>query len=92
MGYLRVKLWDVTGTKRLELEVPDDKPVRAILSSVVTKMNLPEKDRNGMPLVYKMIHKSSGRQLMDQQTFASAGVKNNDVVRVLAEMVAGNGI
>lgn len=89
MAFVTVKMWDVTGTKRMELQVPDDVPVRGILGAVVEKMGLPKMDRNGMMLAYKMVHKSSGRQLTDQQTLGSAGVKDNDVIRVLAEMVAG---
>jgi len=89
MNYVTVKMWDITGTKRMDLKAPSDVPVGAIISSIVEKMGLPKFDNNGMQLSYKMVHKSSGKHLLGQQTLASAGVKDNDVIRILAEMVAG---
>ena len=89
MGSLTVKMWDITGTRRMDLQAPSDVPVGDIMLSIIEKMGLPKNDNNGIPLSYKMVHKSSGRHLLSQQTLADAGVKDNDVIRILAEMVAG---
>jgi hypothetical protein len=38
---------------------------------------------------YKFHHKGSGRQLLDRQTLAEAGVADGDIVRLQAEITAG---
>jgi hypothetical protein len=40
---------------------------------------------------YKFHHKASGRQLLDEETLADAGVKEGDVLRVQPEITAGGG-
>jgi hypothetical protein len=38
---------------------------------------------------YKFQHRASGRQLLDDETLASAGVQNGDIVRLQPEITAG---
>lgn len=89
MGMLRVQVWDATGNKRQEVEMPDDAPVNRILVVLLEKMNFPRNGPDGQILSYKLHHRASGRQLLDQQTLADAGVKEGDVLRLQPEITAG---
>ena len=90
MGMITVEVWDTTGNKRQAAEVPDDAPVNRIMAVLVDRLSLPKNSPDGQPMVYKFHHKASGKQLVDEQTLAEAGVKEGDVLRVVPEITAGN--
>jgi len=89
MGSLQVEVWDATGNKRQLAELPDDAPVNRVLAVLIERMGLPRNSPDGQLLSYKFHHKTSGRQLLDTETLASAGVKPGDVLRVQPEITAG---
>jgi uncharacterized ubiquitin-like protein YukD len=89
MAMITVQVWDATGNKRQEVELPDDAPVNRILAVLLDKMALPQTGPDGQPLSYKFHHKQSGRQLMDEQCLCEAGVKDGDVLRLQPEITAG---
>lgn len=89
MGLLNVQIWDATGNKRQDVQMPDDAPVNRILAVLLEKMNFPQYAPDGQLLSYKFHHRSSGRQLLDDQTLAQAGVRNGDVLRLQPEITAG---
>ncbi len=89
MGMLTVNVWDATGNKRQEVELPDDAPMNRILAVLLEKMNFPQFAPDGQPLSYKFHHKNSGRQIQDAQTLAEAGVKDGDILRLQPEITAG---
>ena len=89
MGSVQVEVWDATGNKRQLAELPDDAPVNRVLAVLVERMGLPRNSPDGQLLSYKFHHRSSGRQLLDTETLASAGVKPGDVLRVQPEITAG---
>jgi hypothetical protein len=89
MGMVTVEVWDTTGNKRNTCELPDDAPVSRIMSVLIERMSLPKVGPDGQPMSYKFHHKASGKQLGDDQTFADAGVKNGDVLRLVPEITAG---
>ena len=39
MGLVTIQVWDATGNKRQDVEVPDDAPVNRILAVLLEKMN-----------------------------------------------------
>jgi hypothetical protein len=80
---------DATGNKTEEVSVPDTAAVGRIIGKLVELLQLPAVGPDGQPLSYKFHHKQSGRQINDNETLASAGVKENDVVRLVAEITAG---
>lgn len=91
MGVMAVGVMDETGNRRETVELPDDVPVNRIVVKLVEKMGLPIRDATGNRLlVYKLHHGTAG-QLRDEQTLAGAGVKNNDILRLYGEMIAGGG-
>ena len=89
MASITVNVWDATGNKRQEVEVPDDAPVNRILAVLVDRLKLPATGPDGQPLSYKFHHKQSGKQLQDDQCLRDAGVQPGDVLRLQPEITAG---
>jgi uncharacterized ubiquitin-like protein YukD len=89
MGLLTVELWDATGNKRQSVQMPDDAPVNRLLLVIVEKLNFPINAPDGQPLSYKLHHRASGKQLLDDQKLRDVGVKDGDVLRLLPEITAG---
>ena len=89
MPMVSVQVWDATGNKRQEVEMPDSVPVNRILALLLEKMNFPLHAPDGQPLSYKFHHRASGKQLLDGQSLADAGVKGGDVLRLQPEITAG---
>lgn len=91
MASITVQIWDATGNKKTEVELPDDAPVNRIIAVLLEKMNLPQNGPDGQPLSYKFHHKASGKQLQDAQSLADVGVREGDVLRIQPEITAGRG-
>jgi uncharacterized ubiquitin-like protein YukD len=89
VGSIDVNVIDVTGSREQVANLPDDAPVRRVISKLVEMMGLPMTGPDGAPLSYRFHHKASGRQLGDSETLASAGVHEGDVLRLTPEIVAG---
>lgn len=89
MAMLTVQVWDATGNKRQDVEMPDDAPLNRLLAVLIEKMNFPQHAPDGQLLSYKVHHRTSGKQLLEEQTLASAGVKSGDVLRLQPEITAG---
>ena len=89
MGMMTVQVWDATGNKRQDVEVPDNAPVNRILAVLLDKLRLPQTAPDGQPLSYKFHHKRTGKQLLDQQSFSESGVQEGDVLRLQPEITAG---
>ncbi|HEY3412752.1 MAG TPA: EsaB/YukD family protein [Armatimonadota bacterium] len=89
MGKVNVTILDATGNKEQQATLPDDAPVRRIIARLVDMMQLPATDPGGQILSYKFQHKASGTQLADEQTLRAAGVRDDDVLRLLPEITAG---
>ncbi len=89
MANITVQIWDATGNKRQEVELPDNAPVNRIIAVLLDKMNLPKNGPDGQPLSYKFHHKASGKQLQDTQSLSDVGVKEGDVIRLQPEITAG---
>jgi len=86
---MELRIVDATGNKSAAVSVPGDVPSGRIALKMVQVLGLPRQGNDGMPLSYKFHHKQSGRQLADGQTLLQAGVADNDVLRLVAEITAG---
>ncbi len=91
MGAVTVEIWDATGNKKVNAELPDDEQVNRILILLIDKMNLPRYSPDGQLMSYKFHHKASGRQLLDDETLGRAGVHDGDILRIQPEITAGRG-
>jgi hypothetical protein len=91
MSTLKIKVSDISGSRINEVEAPDDVPVNRILVVLVERMNLPLNSPDGQLMSYKLHHRRTGQQLLDNQTFNQAGVTNGDELRLQPEITAGAG-
>lgn len=89
MRMVNVQVWDATGNKRQEVEMPLDAPVKRILAVLLERMKFPQFAPDGQPLSYKFHHRASGKQLLDEQCLADVGVKDGDILRLQPEITAG---
>jgi uncharacterized ubiquitin-like protein YukD len=89
MAYITIEVWDATGNKRQLVEVPADAPVNRVIAVLLDRMNLPRHSPDNQLMSYKFHHRASGKQLLDDQTLTSAGVRNGDVLRLQPEITAG---
>ncbi|WP_395741993.1 EsaB/YukD family protein [Prosthecobacter sp.] len=84
-----VRVLDVSGSRSNDVQAPDDVPVNRILAVLVERLNLPLNSPDGQLMSYKLHHRRSGTQLLDQATLAQAGVMNGDELRLQPEITAG---
>ena len=89
MSTITIEVWDATGNKRQLVEVPADAEVSRLIAVLIGRMNLPRHSPDGQAMSYKFHHKGSGRQLLETDTLASAGVQAGDVLRLQPEITAG---
>jgi hypothetical protein len=92
MGMIKIKVSDISGSRVNEVEAPDDIPISRILVVLVERMNLPLNSPDGQLMSYKLHHRRTGQQLLDNQAFAQAGVINGDELRLQPEITAGWGM
>lgn len=89
MGLLRIKVLDISGSRVSEVEAPDDVAINRLLVIMIERMNLPLNSPDGQLMSYKLHHRRTGSQLLDNQTLAQAGVYNGDELRLQPEITAG---
>ncbi len=91
MGTLNLEVWDATGSRRINVEVPDDVSVDRILLVLADKLHLPKHSPDGQLMSYKFHHRRLGRQLLDDRTLQDQEVVEGDVLRIQPEITAGRG-
>src|SRR5207245_1485281 len=89
MASVQVRVLDVSGSRICDVEAPDDVTVDRILVLMVEKMGLPLNSPDGQLMSYKLHHRRTGTQLLDNQTLLAAGVKAGDELRLQPEITAG---
>ncbi|MEW6568875.1 MAG: EsaB/YukD family protein [Chloroflexota bacterium] len=70
-------------------DVPDDVPVRDLVTELVSLLKLPTVGPDGRPMGYRLDSKALGRELGEEETLASAGVPNEDRLILTADITAG---
>src|SRR6188472_4057875 len=86
---INLEVWDATGNKRIQVQVPDDVAVERILLVLADKLHLPKHSPDGQLMSYKFHHRRLGVQLLDDKTLAEQQVVDADVVRIQPEITAG---
>jgi len=86
---INLEVWDATGNKRLNVQVPEDVSVERILMVLADKLHLPRYAPDGQLMSYKFHHRRLGIQLLDDQTLAEQHVQEADIVRIQPEITAG---
>ena len=90
MATILTRVLDISGSRANDVEAPDDVPVNRILAVLIERLNLPLNSPDGQLMSYKLHHRRSGTQLLDNQTLAEAGVTNGDELRLQPEITAGS--
>lgn len=88
-GPVNIRVVDARGERSEEATVPSDAAAARLIAKLVELMNLPTAGPDGVPLRYRFHHQRTGRQLDDDDTLASAGVRGGDTLRLVAELSAG---
>ena len=86
---LTIEVWDATGNKRIEVEVPSDVTVDRVLLVLADTLHLPRHSPDGQLMSYKFHHRRLGQQLLDDKTLAEQDVGQGDVLRIQPEITAG---
>lgn len=89
MGDLEIEIWDATGNKRVQAQVPDDVPIERILVVLVERLKLPKNSVDGQLISYKLHHRRLGVQLINDESLKSQQVTAGDVIRIQPEITAG---
>jgi hypothetical protein len=89
MSTIKMRIADISGTRVNDVEAPDDVAVNRLLVVLVERLNLPLNSPDGQLMSYKLHHRRSGSQLLDNQTLAQAGVQDGDELRLQPEITAG---
>ena len=89
MAMISVEVWDVTGSRRQPVELPDDAPVERLLVILVERLSMPRQGPDGQLISYKFQQRSTGKQLLDEHTLRQEGIQSGDVLRLQPEITAG---
>jgi hypothetical protein len=82
MAQLRVTIIDEVRNRRLKVDLPDDAAMEKLLPVLAKKLGLPIADPGGQPIAYQWTHETTGWTLGGDQTLASFGVREGDVLRL----------
>ena len=89
MGSIVVRVLDASGSRSCDLEAPDDVAVNRILALLVERLKLPLNSPDGQIMSYKLHHRKTGKQLLDDDTLQGAGVREGEELRLQPEITAG---
>lgn len=89
MGMIKMRVSDISGSRVTEVEAPDDVAINRLLVVLVERMSLPLNSPDGQLMSYKLHHRRTGSQLLDNQTLQLAGVLDGDELRLQPEITAG---
>jgi WXG100 protein secretion system (Wss), protein YukD len=84
-----MRVSDISGSRITEVEAPDDVAINRLLVVLIERMNLPLNSPDGQLMSYKLHHRRTGSQLLDNQTLQQAGVTDSDELRLQPEITAG---
>ena len=89
MGDITIEVWDATGNKRIDVEVPDDVTVDRVITVLAEKLHLPRYNPEGQLMSYKFHHRRRAIQLLDDRSLSQQDVREGDVLRIQPEITAG---
>ncbi len=89
MSMIKMRVSDISGSRVNVVEAPSDVAINRLLVVLIERMNLPLNSPDGQLMSYKLHHRRTGSQLLDQQTLEQAGVTDGDELRLQPEITAG---
>ena len=70
-------------------DIPNDVPIRDLLSELTSLLELPTVGPDGRPMGYRIDSKALGRELLENETLGEAGIPTNDRLMVTTDITAG---
>lgn len=89
MSDIGLEIWDATRTKKVNATIPCDVAIERIVVVLVDKLSLPKISPTGDFMSYKLRHRQTGTQLLDDKSLEEQQVKDGDVLEILPEITAG---
>ncbi len=86
---IRINIIDQSGRFSASPRVPVNMRVSKFIEEMIKKFNLPARDSQGRAIRYYLIDKSTGRQLVSDQTFKEQEVREGATLVVANEIVGG---
>jgi hypothetical protein len=88
---VRVSVIHPNGAQKFNIEAPANVPMNRLVPALATQLGLPNVDNRGQPIAYRLATVREGQEqaLNEDQTFASAGVQNDDALRLYSDLRAG---
>jgi len=86
---VEVEIIDESGSKRRRAVLPARAEVGELMGTLVSRLSLPLFDASGQPLTYYLDHKQSGARILEKDSLAGVEVKDGDLLRISAEILAG---
>jgi hypothetical protein len=75
---------DTTSNTTEQVSVPATVATGRIIGRLLELWQLPDVGRDGQPLSYRFDHSKGGREISVEETLADAGVRDNDVLHLIA--------
>jgi hypothetical protein len=89
MANIQIWISDATGSRRNDVEVPDDAQIERVIAALIEPLSLPLYGPDGQPMSYRFHHTESQRQLLATATLSESGVNAGDTLRLVPEIMAG---
>jgi ubiquitin-protein ligase len=70
-------------------EIPDDVPVRDLMTELASLLQLPTVGPDGRPMYYRLDSKGLGREIKEDETLAGAHIPDGDRLMITADITAG---
>src|SRR6266849_6234642 len=82
----RVTVVHPSGGQKTVIEAPATVEMSRLIPALASRLGLPVVDQRGEPLIYRL--SARDRVLADEDTFSSASIEDDDVLRLYVEMRA----
>jgi len=89
---IKINIVDQSGRFSASPRVPVNMQVGRFIEEVLKRFKLPTRDSQGRAIRYYLIDKSTGRQLVSNQTFREQGVQEGSTLVVANEIVGGSAL
>src|SRR5215469_5572410 len=86
---VQVVIEDHTGNVRHPVRLSETATIDRLIRAIITTLNLPITDPAGRSITYYLAH--NNRRLQDNDTLASAEVREGDTLTIVPQMTAGGG-
>ena len=73
----------------IDLELPDDVPLKKLFPALLSALRLPRTDIAGRPIPYHLTWQSRGRTLHVHKTLHEAGVVTGDILALISQVPPG---